>query len=91
MRDALQAITMIVSMLHTVFDVLAFKNDIGFWRQNKVRLATLTSPAAARAKKGVLFARGGLGASRAACLVAAHCSCASRARSPWRGSARAAW
>jgi hypothetical protein len=26
---------MVVSMLHTVFDVLAFKNDIGFWKNNK--------------------------------------------------------
>lgn len=24
-----------VSMLHTVFDLLAFKNDIGFWKANK--------------------------------------------------------
>lgn len=28
-------VTMIVSLVHTVFDFLAFKNDIGFWRQNK--------------------------------------------------------
>eukprot|EP00951_Prasinocladus_malaysianus_P010280 scaffold75344_cov26-Prasinocladus_malaysianus.AAC.1 len=26
---------MSVSLLHTVFDMLAFKNDIGFWRNNK--------------------------------------------------------
>jgi hypothetical protein len=32
----LLALTMVVSMLHTVFDVLAFKNDIGFWKNNKV-------------------------------------------------------
>jgi hypothetical protein len=31
----LLAVTMAVSMLHTVFDFLAFKNDIGFWRENK--------------------------------------------------------
>eukprot|EP00798_Chlamydomonas_sp_ICE-L_P003321 gene3321-13351_t len=31
----LLALTFIVSMLHTVFDVLAFKNDIGFWKENK--------------------------------------------------------
>lgn len=31
----LQAITMCVSLLHTVFDMLAFKNDIGFWKNNK--------------------------------------------------------
>uniref|UniRef100_A0A7S0YSI7 Cleft lip and palate associated transmembrane protein n=1 Tax=Polytomella parva TaxID=51329 RepID=A0A7S0YSI7_9CHLO len=29
------ALTMFVSLLHTVFDMLAFKNDIGFWRENK--------------------------------------------------------
>lgn len=29
------AITVAVSMLHSVFDVLAFKNDIGFWKDNK--------------------------------------------------------
>lgn len=27
---------MMVSLLHTVFDMLAFKNDIGFWKNNKV-------------------------------------------------------
>jgi hypothetical protein len=31
----LLALTMAVSMLHSVFDFLAFKNDIGFWRENK--------------------------------------------------------
>jgi len=31
----LLALTMAVSMLHSVFDFLAFKNDIGFWRDNK--------------------------------------------------------
>ena len=31
-----QALTMAVSLLHTVFDMLAFKNDIGFWKNNKV-------------------------------------------------------
>ena len=30
-----QAITMVVSLLHTVFDMLAFRNDIGFWNNNK--------------------------------------------------------
>lgn len=29
------ALTMAVSLLHTVFDLLAFKSDIGFWRSNK--------------------------------------------------------
>jgi hypothetical protein len=29
------ALTMFVSLLHSVFDMLAFKNDIGFWRDNK--------------------------------------------------------
>ena len=28
-------LTVAVSMLHSVFDVLAFKNDIGFWKNNK--------------------------------------------------------
>ncbi|KAH7284754.1 hypothetical protein KP509_34G069100 [Ceratopteris richardii] len=28
-------ITMFVSVLHTIFDVLAFKNDIQFWNKNK--------------------------------------------------------
>ena len=28
-------LTMVVSLLHTVFDALAFKNDIGFWRNKK--------------------------------------------------------
>eukprot|EP00898_Chlorokybus_atmophyticus_P009028 jgi/Chlat1/9126/Chrsp97S08427 len=31
----LLALTMAVTLLHTVFDVLAFKNDINFWRNNK--------------------------------------------------------
>ncbi|KAA8531264.1 hypothetical protein F0562_005977 [Nyssa sinensis] len=31
----LLAITMIVSLLHSVFDFLAFKNDIQFWNKNK--------------------------------------------------------
>ena len=29
------ALTMAVSMLHSVFDMLAFKSDIGFWKDNK--------------------------------------------------------
>ena len=28
-------ITLIVSLLHSVFDMLAFKNDIGFWKNKK--------------------------------------------------------
>ena len=28
-------LTMIVSLLHSVFDILAFKNDIGFWKNKK--------------------------------------------------------
>ena len=31
----LLAVTAIVSCLHTVFDMLAFKNDISFWKNNK--------------------------------------------------------
>eukprot|EP00249_Psilotum_nudum_P023305 c28823_g2_i1 orf=744-2882(-) len=31
----LLAVTMIVSLLHTVFDFFAFKNDIQFWNKNK--------------------------------------------------------
>lgn len=31
----LLGVTMFVSLLHTVFDMLAFKNDIGFWKNNK--------------------------------------------------------
>ncbi|GMH10373.1 hypothetical protein Nepgr_012214 [Nepenthes gracilis] len=31
----LLVITMVVSLLHSVFDMLAFKNDIQFWRKNK--------------------------------------------------------
>ncbi len=29
------ALTFAVSLLHTVFDMLAFKNDIGFWKNKK--------------------------------------------------------
>lgn len=28
----LLSVTMLVSILHTVFEVLAFKNDINFWK-----------------------------------------------------------
>lgn len=28
----LLSVTMIVSLLHTVFEMLAFKNDISFWK-----------------------------------------------------------
>ena len=31
----LLAVTACVSLLHTVFDILAFKNDISFWKNNK--------------------------------------------------------
>lgn len=34
-NPVLLAITFVVSLLHTVFDFLAFKNDIGFWKNNK--------------------------------------------------------
>ena len=34
-NPVLLAITFAVSLLHSVFDVLAFKNDIGFWRNKK--------------------------------------------------------
>ena len=29
------ALTLVVSLLHTVFDALAFKSDVGFWKANK--------------------------------------------------------
>ena len=29
------AVTTLVSVLHTIFDALAFKSDVGFWRANK--------------------------------------------------------
>jgi hypothetical protein len=29
------ALTLVVSLLHTVFDMLAFRSDIGFWSKNK--------------------------------------------------------
>ena len=28
-------LTVIISLLHTLFEMLAFKNDIGFWRENR--------------------------------------------------------
>ena len=31
----LLALTMVVSMLHTIFDIMAFRSDIGFWNKNK--------------------------------------------------------
>ena len=31
----LLALTAVVSCLHTLFDILAFKNDISFWKNNK--------------------------------------------------------
>ncbi|RHY47715.1 hypothetical protein DYB38_010306 [Aphanomyces astaci] len=31
----LLAVTVVVSILHTVFDMLAFKNDVSFWRKQK--------------------------------------------------------
>jgi len=31
----LLAVTMIVSLLHTVFEFLAFKNDISFWNNKE--------------------------------------------------------
>ena len=34
-NPALLAVTTLVSVLHTVFDALAFKSDVGFWRANK--------------------------------------------------------
>ena len=34
-NPVLLVVTGAVSLLHTVFDMLAFKNDVGFWRQNK--------------------------------------------------------
>ena len=36
-NPVLLGVTGTVSMLHMVFDILAFKNDIQFWRKNKVR------------------------------------------------------
>ncbi|KAL3914881.1 MAG: hypothetical protein SGPRY_007466, partial [Prymnesium sp.] len=32
---ALLALTGFVALLHTIFDILAFKNDISFWKKNK--------------------------------------------------------
>jgi hypothetical protein len=34
-NPVLLAITVLVSLLHSLFDYLAFKNDIAFWRENK--------------------------------------------------------
>lgn len=34
-NPVLLAVTMVVSCLHMLFDMLAFKNDISFWRKNK--------------------------------------------------------
>jgi len=34
-NPVLLGITFVVSMLHSVFDFLAFKNDIGFWKNNR--------------------------------------------------------
>ena len=34
-NPVLLAVTFAVSLLHSVFDVLAFKNDIGFWKNKK--------------------------------------------------------
>ncbi len=31
----LLGLTFVVSLLHSVFDMLAFKNDIGFWKNKK--------------------------------------------------------
>uniref|UniRef100_I2CSD6 Uncharacterized protein n=1 Tax=Nannochloropsis gaditana (strain CCMP526) TaxID=1093141 RepID=I2CSD6_NANGC len=31
----LLVLTMVVSALHMLFDMLAFKNDVSFWKQNK--------------------------------------------------------
>ncbi len=36
-----QGLTMIVSLLHSIFDMFAFKNDIGFWK-NKENLTGLS-------------------------------------------------
>lgn len=34
-NPVLLAVTFVVSLLHSVFDFLAFKNDIGFWKNNR--------------------------------------------------------
>ena len=34
-HPALLAVALIVSLLHTIFDMLAFKNDVSFWRKTK--------------------------------------------------------
>ena len=34
-NPVLLAVTFAVSLLHSVFDMLAFKNDIGFWKNKK--------------------------------------------------------
>lgn len=38
----LLSVTMIVSILHTIFDILAFKNDIQFWKGRGSRLEGLS-------------------------------------------------
>ena len=40
----LLAVTALVSVLHTLFDVLAFKNDIAFWRNTRTRTRSLPTP-----------------------------------------------
>jgi len=42
---------MVVSLFHTVFDMLAFKNDIGFWKNNKVSAVLLLSNSHASEQK----------------------------------------
>ena len=34
-NPVLLAVTAVVSLLHTLFDILAFKNDVSFWKSNK--------------------------------------------------------
>lgn len=45
----LLAVTAVVSILHTVFDMLAFKNDISFWRNPLGALEPVTGGAPLRA------------------------------------------
>ena len=55
------AVTVFVSLLHSVFDMLAFKNDIGFWRNKKsveglsVRTVGINCACQARARPVVRF------------------------------------
>lgn len=53
----LLAITTIVSLLHMVFEMLAFKNDVQFWRQRKsMEGLSLRSIAVSAVYQGIVLA-----------------------------------